>query len=197
MPGNVEPVAPEAGRITVLLNRYSNGDRQAGDELFPVVLDELKRIAAARLRSERDGCPLQPTELVNLAYLKLADRKEQVWADRRHFFNFSSKVMHHVLVDMARRADAIKRPGKWIAIPLENDTVYTECDADEILDVARTLERLRAIDARAAQVVEHRLYGGLTNEEIAVEIQRDPRTVKRDLAFARSWILRELRQKTH
>ena len=195
MPGNVERVAPEGTEITVLLNRYSNGDREAGEELFAAVLDELKRIAATRLRSERDGCPLQPTELVNLAYLKLADRKERVWADRRHFFNFSSKVMHHVLVDMARRADAIKRPGKWIAIPLENDTTFTECDADEILDVARTLERLRSIDPRAADVVEHRFYGGLTNEEIAAEIHRDSRTVKRELAFARSWILRELRRK--
>jgi DNA-directed RNA polymerase specialized sigma24 family protein len=89
------------------------------------------------------------------------------------------------------------RPSKWIAILLESDTMSMECDADEILDVARTLERLLAIDLRAAEVVKHRLYSGLTNEEIAVEIQRNPRTVKRDLAFAKSWILRELRRKTH
>jgi hypothetical protein len=87
---------------------------------------------------------------VNLAYLKLVDQKDRVWADRNHFFHFSSKVMHHVLVDMARREDALKRPGKWISIPLKDDYTYTDCAADEILDISRAIERLRAINPRTA-----------------------------------------------
>lgn len=196
MPENLQALSRESAKITALLKRFSQGDKDAGTELFEAVMSELKRIAAVRLRSERDNFPLQPTELVNLAYIELADSKERVWADRRHFFNFSSKVMHHVLVDMARHADALKGPGKWVAIPLDDDVTYTDCDVDEILDISKALERLRAIDARIATIVEQRFYSGLSDAEIAEELGISTRTVSRDLYFARAWMKRELHRKT-
>jgi RNA polymerase sigma factor (TIGR02999 family) len=187
---------PEKGvRITELLKRFSEGDTSVGEELFEAVLIELKRIAAVRLRSERENFPLQPTELVHLAYIKLADSKEKVWTDRKHFFNFSAKVMQHVLVDMARHEDALKGPGRWVAIPLEDDSTYTNCNAEQILDISKTLEKLRRYDERMATIVEHRFYGGLSNVEIAEELGICAKTVSRDLEFARAWMKRELHGK--
>ncbi len=192
MPESIQPGPHERTEITALLKRFSEGDKEAGSALFEAVMKELKRIAVFRLRGERDNFPLQPTELVNLAYVKLADRKQKVWADRKHFFNFSSKVMHHVLIDMARHDDTLKGPGKWVAIPLDGDSIYTNCNADQILDISKALERLRSFDNRMATVVEHRFYGGLSNSEIADELGISTKTVSRDLEFARTWMKREL-----
>jgi len=187
-----QPKIAERTRITALLRRFSEGDREASAELFEAVLIELRRIAAAKLRSERDNFPLRPTELVNLAYIRLADSRGKVWADRRHFFNFSARVMHHVLVDMARHEDALKGPGKWVAIPLDDDVSFTNCDADQIIDIAKHLERLRTFDERMATIVEHRFYSGLSNGEIADELGVSTKTVSRDLELARAWLNREL-----
>ena len=192
MPESIQAGPDERTEITALLKRFSEGDKEAGSALFEAVMRELKQIAVFRLRGERDDFPLQPTELVNLAYVKLADRKETVWADRKHFFNFSSKVMHHVLIDLARHEDTLKGPGKWVAIPLEDDSIYTNCNADQILDISLALERLRRFDDRAATVLEHRFYGGLSNIEIAEELGISTKTVMRDLDFARTWMKREL-----
>jgi RNA polymerase sigma factor (TIGR02999 family) len=195
MSEDFSPLAPESAKITALLKLTSAGDQAARAELFEAVLSELKRIAAARLRNERDGYPLQPTELVNLAYIRLADLREKVWTDRKHFFNLSSKIMYRVLVDMARQADALKRPGKWIAIPLDDSAARVECDADEILDISRALERLRGVDSRAATVIEYRFFSGLSTDEIAEELAVSTKTVTRDTEFGLVWMKREFHRR--
>lgn len=178
--------------VTRLLRDWSRGEPAALDQLMPLVYDELRRVAARFLRDERSGHTLQSTALVHEAYLKLVDQRQVRWEDRAHFFAVAAQVMRRILVDHARRHGAAKRGSGGTKLPLDAVVLIDpEPDANLVtLDAA--LERLAALDARQARIVELRFFGGLTIEETASVLHVSPATVKNDWSLARAWLYREL-----
>ena len=184
--------AGRAGDITVLLRRAQEGDQEAKERLIEKVYGELRKLAAAYLRRERSGHSLQPTALVNEAYLKLAKLDRLSWQDRHHFFGVASQVMRQVLVDHARARRAGKRGGGLGVIPLEESLILDKGRPTEIIALNEVLDRLQEKDPRAAKVVECRFFGGLSVEETAHALGIAPRTVKRDWNLGRAWLRKEL-----
>ena len=180
------------GDITKLLKAHTTGDPDALDALFPLVYNELRRIAHHRLRGERHDHTLQTTALVHEAYLELVDVDQASWEDRRHFFAMASRVMRHVLVDYAVKRKAQKRGGGHPKVPLEEGDAPFVIDLAEALALHQALEQLEGIEARAARVVECRFFGGLTIEETADVLDISAATVGRDWRVARAWLNRAL-----
>lgn len=177
--------------VTVLLRRWSEGDEQAGEALFPLVFQELRKIARARMRDERPGHTLQATALVGEAYLRLVDQSRVRWRNRAHFFGISARLMRRILVDHARRRASSKRGGDWRRVTL----TATPDDAAAPIDVLAldlALERLEALDPDMAQVVELRFFGGMTIAEAAEVMGISRNVVKQEWAAARLWLAREL-----
>jgi RNA polymerase sigma factor (TIGR02999 family) len=168
------------------------GGKQDLDRLLPAVHGELRRIAASYLRRERPDHTLQPTALVNEAYLRLADRGEVAWESKSHFLAIAANVMRQILVDHARARRADKRHGDRVQVQLDEALVVPfERDLDLVwLDEA--LDRLAALDPRLARVVELRFFGGLTTRETADVLEVSTATVEREWATARGWLRREL-----
>jgi RNA polymerase sigma-70 factor, ECF subfamily len=166
--------------------------KEALDRLLPVVHGELRRIASAYLRRERPDHTLQPTALVNEAYLRLAERGEVAWESKTHFLAIAANVMRQILVDHARARHADKRNGDRARVELDEALVIAfERDLDLVwLDEA--LDRLGALDPRLARVVELRFFGGLTTKEAAEVLEISTATVEREWATARGWLRREL-----
>jgi RNA polymerase sigma-70 factor (ECF subfamily) len=187
---------PSAGSdVTELLHAWKGGDDQALERLIPTIYRELRAIAARQLQGERDGHTLQPTALVNEAFLKLQGLNSIRWHDRAHFFAFSSRVMRRILVDHARGRLAAKRGAESLSVgPLEGweSTVEPALSPAELIDLDRALDRLAEEEPRLTRLVEVRFFGGLTVEEAAEVLECSPRTVKRDWAFARAWLLNQL-----
>ena len=176
----------------MLLRAWRSGDAQAGDLLVRVLYRELHGMARRRLRGERPGMTLQTTALVHETYLRLIDQRQVEWRDRGHFLALAATTMRRVLVDRARARRAGKRGAGEPAITLTDAASAGVNSADQVLDVDRALERLTAAYPRPAQVVEMRFFGGLELEEIGAVLGITERTVKRDWAFARAWLAREL-----
>ena len=181
-----------AGEITVLLQRISSGDKGAEEELLPKVYRELKRLASACLRRERQGHTLQATALVNEAYLRLSDQKDVAWTGRTHFFAIAARIMRRILADYARQRNAGKRGGGRPHLSLDEELHVTDSQCALIEGLDEALQRLAQLDSRQAQVVEMRFFGGLTEEEIAEVLGVSSRTVKRDWMMARAWLYGEL-----
>ncbi|MCC7003787.1 MAG: sigma-70 family RNA polymerase sigma factor [Gemmatimonadaceae bacterium] len=175
--------------VSQLLIDWRSGDREALDRLIPLVHAELHRMAAECLRGERPGHTLQPTALVNEAYLRLIGANV-AWQDRAHFFAVAATTMRRVLVDHARAHGRLKRAGRPVS--LEDSIIIAPGRADDFLIVDDALDRLTAQDARAARVIELHYFGGLTYEETAEALGISAATVDRDLRFARAWLHREL-----
>ena len=180
------------GEVTVLLRAWRSGDAQAGDLLVRVLYRELHGMARRRLRGERPGMTLQTTALVHETYLRLIDQRQVEWRDRGHFLALAATTMRRVLVDRARARRAGKRGAGEPAITLTDAACAGVKSADQVLDVDRAIERLTAAYPRPARVVEMRFFGGLELEEIGAVLGITERTVKRDWAFARAWLAREL-----
>jgi RNA polymerase sigma factor (TIGR02999 family) len=178
--------------ITDLLLELRSGDQTALDRLFPLVYQELRRVAHRQLRVEREDHTLGTTGLVHEAYLRLVDQTRVEYRDRRHFFALAARAMRRVLVDYARRYRAQKRGGAVPAVSLEEEGLPAAERADKVLALDEALSRLAAIDARLSQVVECRFFGGYSEEEVAEVVGVDPRTVRRDWAKAKVWLSREL-----
>ena len=178
--------------ITVLLQAHAHGDAAALDQLLASVYDELRRIAGARLRHERAGHTLAPTELVHEAFLKLVKIERIDWKSRAHFFAIASRAMRNVLVDYAVRRGAAKRGGGVQPLSLDETDAATEHAIDELIALEQALSRLEQVDERQARVVECRFFGGLSLEETAEALQISPATVSRDWTFARAWLHNEL-----
>ena len=181
--------------VTELLSAWKGGDDGALERLIPTIYHELRSIAARQLRGERNGHTLQPTALVNEAFLKLRGLNSIRWHDRAHFFAFSSRVMRRILVDHARGRLAAKRGTEALCVgPLEGceSAVEPALSPAELIDLDRALDRLADQEPRLTRLVEVRFFGGLTVEEAAEVLECSPRTVKRDWAFARSWLLSQL-----
>lgn len=176
--------------VTELLLRWNSGDDEAQSLLLEELYAELKRIAAIRLAGERHALELQPSALVNEAYLKLVDLDRIEWHNRAHFLAMSSKIMRDILIDYARRRGAAKRDGGR-QVTLTGLTSNDDPGTD-VLALHEALERLATIDADKARLVELRFFGGLTIDEAANVLGISPATVKRDWDVARGWLFREV-----
>lgn len=184
--------------ITRLLLEWSDGNGAALSELFPLVYEELRRMAEQHLRRERSAHTLQRTALVHEAFLRLADQKHVTWRSRAQFFGLASQMMRRILVDYARKRNAAKRGQEPVRIDLDGAgedlppqllSVESHLDFDRFDDV---LQRLEQLDPRQGKLVELRFFGGLSLEEAAEVLGVSLATVKRDWVFARAWLQREL-----
>lgn len=175
--------------VTKLLLDARDGDEAAFDRLWPLVYDEVRRIAEAQLRSERAVHTLHAPGLVSEAYLKLAGQHDIAWRSRAQFFAICARVMRQVLVDHARRRSAEKRGGDWECTTLSGKPLGVSLELGELLDLDEALDRL---EARQRQVVEYKFFGGMTEREIADVLGVSKRTVQRDWRKARAWLYREL-----
>jgi RNA polymerase sigma factor (TIGR02999 family) len=181
-----------APNVTQLLVSWSNGDQAALEALTPLVHHELHRLAAGCMAGERAGHILQPTALVNEAYLRLVDWKDARWQNRAHFFGVASQIMRRVLVDVARTRDRAKRGGGQVHVSLcEAAEVSTEPNVD-LVALDEALKTLETLNARQSRVVELRFFGGLSLEEAAHVLDVSVGTVRRDWSLAQAWLFREL-----
>lgn len=178
--------------ITRLLLRWNAGDEQAQDLLVPLLYDELRSLARARLRRERPDHTLDTTALVHEAYLKLGDLPGVRWNDRAHFLALLSRVMRHILVDYARARRAARRGGAQPHVALEENRLVPDEQVEAVLDLEEALSQLSGVHPRPAEAVAHCYFGGLTNEEAAEALGVSRATVERDLRFARAWLAQEL-----
>ena len=178
--------------VTQLLLAWSHGDRAALDRLIPLVSTELHRLAHHYMRRERAGHTLQTTALVNEAYVRLVDASRVEWRDRAHFFAVSANLMRRILVDFARKRGYQKRGGGAVMIALDEDGIPSPQPGPDIVALDEALEALAAFDPRAATIVELRFFGGLTVEETAEVVGVSPRTIKREWAAAKAWLLGEM-----
>lgn len=176
--------------VTQLLVQWANGDRQALDDLTPLVYKELRRLAASHLRRERKSHTLQPTALVHEAYLRLVDQKNPNWQSRSHFFGVASQLMRRILVDHARKRQAHKRAGQRVS--LEEAVSFHQERSRELLALDAGLSALEKIDPRKCRAVELRYFGGLSMDEIAQTLDISAVTVRRDLRMAEAWLNHEM-----
>jgi RNA polymerase sigma factor (TIGR02999 family) len=179
-------------RATLLIRQIGEGNRQAADELLPLVYDELRRLARARLSREKPGQTLQPTALVHEAYLRLVEGADPGWEGRGHFFAAAAEAMRRILIDRARRRAAEKHGGQAERITLKDVADEQELDPETLIAIDQALDRLEALDREMAQVVKLRYFAGLSVEETAQSLAVSPRTVNRHWTSARAWLLREL-----
>lgn len=187
-----------AGEITQLLEGWRGGDRKALDALLPIVYKELRRLAHFQLRQERPDHTLQSSALVNEAYLRLLGLNTPQWEGRSHFFAIAAQQMRQILVDYARRHRAGKRGGGVDTLSLEDAAILSPGRAKplDVVALDDALKALAQVDARKAQVVELRFFGGLTFEETADVLKVSAVTVARDWSTARAWLHREMRRGT-
>ncbi|MCW5982869.1 MAG: sigma-70 family RNA polymerase sigma factor [Bryobacteraceae bacterium] len=181
-----------SGAVTRLLSLVRQGDGEAREKLFVEIQAELRRIAGRQLRRETPGRTLQPTALVNEAYLKLAGHLDLEWANRAHFFAVAARAMRQVLIDRARERLAQKRGGGADRTTLTGAALGFEVELDEMLALNEALDRLEKLDPRLRQVVEYRFFGGLEEKEIAELLGVTTRTVERYWTRARAWLYKEL-----
>jgi RNA polymerase sigma factor (TIGR02999 family) len=181
--------------ITELLQQWSRGDRGALDRVFPLVYEELRKIAARQLTHERDEQSVDPTDLVHALFLQLIDQRRATWLNRTQFYGVVAQKMRRILVDHARARLATKR-GATVSVSLAslvNDPAAEQTPVSDVLAVDRALERLAARDAEHARIVELRFFAGLSIEETAHVLDRSPATIKRAWRLAKAWLFRELR----
>jgi RNA polymerase sigma factor (TIGR02999 family) len=179
------------GEVTVLLGKLKEGNKEAEAELLSMVYKELRRIAGYYMRDERVGHTLQPTALVNEAYVRLVDQMRVHWRDRSHFLGVAARLMRRILVDHARGRFAARRGGRQIQLDLEKLDIPNLSQREEVLAVHEALTRLGKFDPQQGRVVEMRYFGGMTVEETADALGISPRTVKRDWAMAIAWLRAE------
>jgi len=179
--------------VTRILERVERGDPRAADELLPLVYEELRRLAAAKMAQQRPGQTLQATALVHEAYLRLTGGVRDQWQNRTHFFRAAAEAMRCILIENARKKSRWKRGGRLERVELEGLELAVDTPPDTLLVVHEALERLAAEDAPKAELVRLRFFIGLTNPEAAKLLGLSEPTVKRYWDFARAWLLREIR----
>ena len=188
--------ASKLGEITLLLNQVSADDAQAASQILPLVYEELRKLAAAKMARESAGQTLQPTALVHEVWLRLGADHQPAWQNRAHFFSAAAEAMRRILIENARRRRALRHGGavekvSADATPLE--IAAPEAD-DELLLLHDALDALARHDPRKAELVKQRYFAGLELAEIAEIMQISERTVKRDWAYARAWLFNEIKQ---
>ena len=186
-----------AGEITLLLQRIDGGDSAAAARILPVVYDELRKLAAAKMTREKPGHTLQATALVHEAWLRLGGEAQPNWKNRAQFFFAAAEAMRRILIDSARRKQRERHGGgleKVSASATGFDVAATEMSDDELLRLNDALDQLAAHDAEKAELVKLRFFAGLTLEEAAAAQGTSTRTSKRDWAYARAWLMRAMRR---
>jgi RNA polymerase sigma factor (TIGR02999 family) len=183
---------PPSSNVTQLLVSWSKGDQAALAALTPLVHQELHRLAARCMAGERAGHILQPTALVNEAYLRLVDWKDARWQNRAHFFGVASQIMRRVLVDVARTRDRAKRGGGQVHVSLSEAADVSAGPNVDLVALDEALKTLETLNARQSRVIELRFFGGLSLEEAAHVLDVSVGTVRRDWSLAQAWLFREL-----
>jgi RNA polymerase sigma factor (TIGR02999 family) len=180
--------------VTVILQRAQQGDPTVAAGLLTIVYDELRKIAARKMAREAPGQTLQPTALVHEAWLRLVPGGEQQqFENRAHFFGAAAEAMRRILVDRAREKKALKRGGDLERVEIDAVEVLSPMPDDDLLALNEALDRLAAVDTRSAQMVKLCFFVGLTQEEAARELGVSVSTAERIWAFARAWLLREVK----
>jgi RNA polymerase sigma factor (TIGR02999 family) len=179
--------------VTQILSAIEQGDQNASEQLLPLVYDELRKLAAAKMAQENPGQTLQATALVHDAYLKLVDvEKVQHWDSRGHFFCAAAEAMRRILVDTARRKQSLKQGGHFTQRDIEDGYIESPEIGDDILALNEGLDTLSAADSQAAELVKLRYFAGLTSEQASKILGVSARTVDRIWVYARSFLLREI-----
>jgi RNA polymerase sigma-70 factor (ECF subfamily) len=184
---------PDDGQVTLLLKAMKNGDKSAAEKLLPLVYQELHRLAKSYMQRERKDHTLQPTALINEAYLRLV-RDTVDWQSRQHFIGVAANVMRRLLVDHARAHNAEMRAGGLQRVEFEEGLMVSSERSKEVLALHDALTTLEGVDPRQAKVVELRYFGGFSVEEIGDILDMSPRSVKRHWALARIWLLRQMKK---
>lgn len=182
----------QTSEITQILQDWSDGDKDAKEQLLPFVYDELKRQARSLMSAERSDHTLQPTALVHEAFLRLSEQTEMDWKNRSHFYGIASRLMRQILVDHARLHGSAKRGSNAIHFSVDDVKIPVEERAGSILVLNEILERLEKFDEKQAKIVEMRFFGGMSSTEIAEALDVSERTVGREWEAARLWLYREL-----
>jgi len=183
---------PPQHEITELLEQWTGGNQSALDRLYPLVYEELRRLARSYMKREPKGHTLQTTALINEAYVRLVDQHNVHWQNRSHFFAISAQIMRRILVDHARRYLQAKRGGGALRVSLDEVMIVASERSEEVLMLDEALGNLARLDPRRCQVVELRYFAGLNNEEIASVLQISENTVMRDWNLARAWLYQQL-----
>ena len=174
--------------VTLMLQAVARGEKQASEDLLPVVYEELRRLASARMAREAAGQTLQPTALVHEAWMRLVKDGSRTWENRNHFFCAAAEAMRRILIDRARRKAAVKHGSGQAPLDIADLEVAAALPDAKILLMDEALERLKAEDAETAQVVTLKFFGGLTNEEIAAITKSSESTVRRQWNYAKLWL---------
>jgi RNA polymerase sigma factor (TIGR02999 family) len=180
--------------VTVILNRVQQGHPKAAEELLPLVYEELRKLAAAKMANERPGQTLQPTALVHEAWLRLTGNENQEWNNRGHFFAAAAEAMRRILVENARRKQRVKHGGEMQRVDLAALDVAIITHDEHLLAVDEALDKLAAHDPLGAQLIKLRFFAGLPNVEAARVLGIPERTAKRTWAYARAWLSEELKR---
>jgi RNA polymerase sigma factor (TIGR02999 family) len=184
---------PESRQITALLRDWRNGDEQALERLIPLVNDELRRLAARYLRRERPDHTLQPTALVNEAWLQLIGQ-QQDWQSRAHFMGVAARLMRRILVDHARTHAAMKRGQGAAALPLDEALAVPGSTAPDVIALDDALHDLAKLDERKSRIIELRYFGGLSMEEMAEVMSLSVATLRREMRLAEAWLGRQMQK---
>ena len=178
--------------ITLVLQAIERGEKQASEDLLPLVYQELRHLAAAKMAREMAGQTIQPTELVHEAWLRLSGNEAQNWENRTHFLGAAAEAMRRILVDRARHKSALKHGGGQHRLDIDKLDLAATTPDDKVLLIDEALERLRVEDEEKARIVTLKFFGGLTNQEIAEHLKIGERTVERQWAFAKAWLVRTI-----
>jgi RNA polymerase sigma factor (TIGR02999 family) len=180
--------------LTQILEAAQKGDPKATEDLFPLLYEELRKIAAHKMSNEAPGQTLQPTALVHEAWLRLGGPKTQKWKNRAHFFGAAAEAMRRILVERARRKQRLKRGGHLERVEFEEADIACPMPDEDLLALDEALTRLSQFDPRAAEVIKLCFFVGLTQPEAAKELGTSISTVERSWSFARAWLFREIQK---
>jgi RNA polymerase sigma factor (TIGR02999 family) len=181
--------------VTTILLAWNSGDQEALDRLMPLIYKELRRMARRYMRSESPDHTLQATALVHDVYVQLVDQKRVNWKNRAHFFGAAAQIIRRLLVDHARSRHRLKRGGGAFKVEWKEELSASQPQEMDLLVLHDALNRLATIDPQQSRIIELRYFGGLSIEETAEALSISPATVKRDWAFARAWLYREMTAK--
>jgi RNA polymerase sigma factor (TIGR02999 family) len=179
--------------ITRVLQAIGRGEGRASEELLPLVYEELRRLAAARMAQEMAGQTLQATALVHEAWLRLVADGERTWQNRAHFFGAAAEAMRRILIEKARRKSRLKHGGGQVRLDIDDLELADTTPDDKVLLINEALERLEGKDPEAARIVVLKFFGGLSNQEVAQSLGIGERSVDRHWAYAKAWLFRSIR----